>query len=149
MYFAFLHTHNILRWAVLILGVLVIVKAIQGLSGEKSYISTGARRASVIFTGLLHLQIILGLGLYLLSPFIEAAMMDMQATMADKAVRFFVAEHPMVMVVAAVLMTIGGIVAKNAATDQQRHRKLLIFAGVTMALVLWGIPWNRALFPGM
>jgi hypothetical protein len=147
VYNAFLHTHNVLRWFVLVLGVLAVVKAAQGISGDRDY--APARRAGVLFTGLLHLQLLLGLALFLLSPFIASALADMKATMADAAVRFFVAEHPTVMVVAAILMTIGGIVAKNAATDAARHRKLLVFAGITMALVLWGIPWQRPMMPGL
>lgn len=148
MYSALLHSHNLLRWAVLLLGVLALVRAWRGIGGTVPY-AAGARRAGVLFTASLHLQLVLGLLLFLVSPFIEGAMTDMKATMADKAVRFFVAEHPTLMVAAAILMTVGGIVAKNAANDAARHRKLLVFAGITMALVLWGIPWQRALFPGM
>ena len=147
MYSAFLHTHNVLRWFVLVLGVLAIVKAAQGMSGDRGY--APARRAGVLFMGSLHLQLLLGLALFLLSPFIEGAMYDMKATMAEAAVRFFVVEHPSVMIAAAILMTIGGIVAKNAANDAAKHRKLLIFAGITMAMVLWGIPWQRPMMPGM
>lgn len=147
MHSALLHSHNLLRWVVLLLGILALVKAAQGLGGDRPY--PAARRAGVLFTASLHLQLVLGLLLFLVSPFIETAMADMKATMADRALRFFIAEHPVIMVAAAVLMTIGGIVAKNAASDASRHRKLLVFAGLTMALVLWGIPWQRALFPGM
>jgi hypothetical protein len=147
MHSAFLHTHNLLRWVVLILGVIALYQAAKGLNGRTPY--AGARRAGVLFTASLHLQLLLGLALFLVSPTIERAMADMRATMADASVRFFVAEHPTLMVVAAVLMTIGGIVAKNATNDAARHRKLLIFGAVTLALILFGIPWQRALLPGM
>lgn len=147
MYSALLHTHNLLRWVVLILGVLTIVKAAQGLSGARAYAAT--RRFTAMFMGSLHLQLLLGLLLYMNSPAVKAAMRDMEATMADSALRFIVAEHPVLMVVAAILMTVGSIIAKNAANDAAKHRKALIFAGITMAIVLYGIPWSRALFPGM
>jgi len=147
MHPALLHTHNLLRWVVLILGVLALVKAYQGISGDRPY--AAARRVGVFFTAALHLQLLLGLALFMVSPFIKLAMSDMRATMTDPATRFFVAEHPTLMVIAVVLMTIGGIVAKNAANDAARHRKALVFIGITMALILWGIPWQRALFPGM
>lgn len=147
MYSALLHTHNLLRWVVLILGVLTIVKAAQGLSGARAYATT--RRFTAMFMGSLHLQLLLGLLLYMNSPAVKAAMRDMQATMADSALRFIVAEHPVLMVVAAIVMTVGAIISKNAANDAAKHRKALIFAGITMAIVLYGIPWSRALFPGM
>lgn len=147
MYAALLHSHNLLRWVILALGVYAFVRAAQGVSGDRPYAS--ARRAGVFFTASLHLQLLLGLALFLVSPFIKALLADMRATMSDAATRFFVAEHPTVMVVAIVLMTIGGIVAKNAANDAARHRKLLIFTGITMVMILWAIPWARPLVPGM
>lgn len=147
MHPALLHTHNLLRWVVLVLGVIALVRAYQGVSGDRPY--AAARRIGVFFTAALHLQLLLGLALYMVSPFITLAMSDMRTTMQDAATRFFVAEHPMVMIAAVVLMTIGGIVAKNATNDAARHRKALVFLAITMLLLLWGIPWQRALFPGM
>lgn len=147
MYFPILHTHNALRWLVLALGVAVLVRAAQGLRGDRPYAK--ARRVGVLFTAALHLQLLLGLALFVVSPFVKHAMADVRSTMADAAVRFFIAEHPAIMVAAVLLMTVGGIVAKNAADDASRHRKLLTFAVVTMALLLYGIPWQRALLPGM
>lgn len=147
MHSALLHTHNLLRWAVLILGVLAFVKALQGMKGDRPY--APARGAGVLFTASLHLQLLLGLLLYMVSPAIKAIMRDMQAAMGDAGMRFIVAEHPTIMVLATILMTIGGIIAKNAANDAAKHRKAAIFIGITMAMVLWGIPWQRALFPGM
>lgn len=147
MHSALLHTHNLLRWVVLVLGVLTVVKAAQGISGDRPY--AGTRKFTAMFMGSLHLQLLLGLLLFLFSPTVKAAMRDMEATMADAGMRFIVAEHPTLMVIAAIVMTVGSIVSKNAATDAARHRKALIFSGITMAIVLWGIPWQRALFPGM
>ena len=147
MHAALLHSHNLLRWIVLALGVWAFIRAWQGISGDRPY--APARRAGVFFTASLHLQLLLGIALFLVSPFIKALMADMQATMSDAAMRFFVAEHPTVMVIAVVLMTIGGIVAKNAPTDAARHRKLLVFTTITMAMILWAIPWARPLVPGM
>jgi hypothetical protein len=147
MHSALLHTHNLLRWAVLILGVIAFVKALQGMKGDRPY--GPARGAGLLYTASLHLQLLLGLLLYMVSPAVKAIMRDMQAAMGDSGMRFIVVEHPTIMVVATILMTIGGIIAKNAANDASKHRKAAIFIGITMGMVLWGIPWQRALFPGM
>jgi len=147
MYSIILLSHNTLRWFVLALGIATLVTAVQGLRGTQPYAK--ARRIGVFFTASLHLQLLLGLSLFAISPFIREAMGNMQATMADSARRFFIAEHPSLMVAATILMTIGGIVAKNAADDRTRHRKLLTFAAITFVMLLAGIPWQRALFPGM
>ena len=147
MHSVLLLSHNALRWLILVAGVLTIVRAVQGLRGDRPY--AAARRVGVLFMVSLHVQLLTGLLLFVVSPFIVAAMADMKATMADSATRFFVAEHPTLMVIAVVVMTVGSIVAKNAAEDGARHRKLLVFAVVTMLLLLAGIPWQRALVPGM
>lgn len=147
MNIALLHLHNLLRAVILVLAVLTLVKAVQGLGGAKPYAPT--RRVGVMFMVSLHAQLVLGLGLFLLSPLVEAAMADMQTAMADRAVRFFIAEHPMLMVAAVIVQTVGSIIAKNAADDRARHRKLLAFTVVTVVLLLAGIPWQRPLLPGM
>ncbi len=138
-----LHAHNLMRWVILVAGVAALVAAVRGLPGTRPYAT--ARRIGVAFTAALHLQLLLGLALFFTSPFVDAAMRDMRATMADAPTRFFIAEHPTVMVAAVILATIGGIVAKNAADDAARHRKALVFLAVTMAMLLWGIPWQRPL----
>lgn len=147
MHAALLHTHNLLRWVVLVAGVYAIMKAVAGLSGDRPY--AAARRATAMFMGSVHLNLLLGLLLFVFSPIVKAAMYDMAVTMADKDMRFIIAEHPTFMVLAAVLVTIGSIVSKGRPTDQARHRAAAIFMSITMLLILAGIPWKRALFPGM
>lgn len=142
-----LHSHNALRWVVLIAGLLTLVKAAQGLRGDRPY--AGARRVGVVYMASLHLQLVLGLLLFVVSPLIQQSMANMAATMKDAPTRFFIAEHPTLMVIAVVVATVGSIVSKNAADDAARHRKLLVFTVVTFLLLLAGIPWQRPLMPGM
>jgi cytochrome c biogenesis factor len=147
MHPAFLHTHNLLRWLVLIAGVITVLQAVQGLKGDRPY--ARARRTGVLFMASLHLQLIIGLVLFVVSPYVQRAMGDMAATMKDPGTRFFIAEHPTLMVIAVVVATVGSIVAKNARDDAARHRKLLTFTVVTLLFLLAGIPWQRPLMPGM
>lgn len=147
MHPAFLHTHNALRWLVLIAGVITVLQAVRGLKGDRPYAS--ARRTGVLFMASLHLQLLIGLVLFVVSPYVQQAMGNMAATMKDPGTRFFIAEHPTLMVIAVVVATVGSIVAKNATDDAARHRKLLTFTVVTLLLLLAGIPWQRPLMPGM
>jgi uncharacterized membrane protein len=147
MHAALLHTHNILRWVVLALGLLAIARAFAGLSGGVPY--DRARRASAMFMGSVHLQLLLGLLLLMNSPIVKAAMRDMEATMQDASLRQVVVEHPTLMVLAAILVTIGAIVSKNQKTDAAKHKFGAVFMTLTMVVILAGIPWQRALLPGM
>lgn len=147
MHPALLHTHNLLRWVVLLAGVVTLVQALRGLDGTRPY--AGTRKVGLLFMSGLHLQLVIGLTLFVVSPFVQGAMANMEVTMADRALRFFIAEHPTMMVAAVVIATVGSIVAKNAADDRARHRKALVFTAVTLLLILAGIPWQRPLMPGM
>ncbi|MDQ8178395.1 MAG: hypothetical protein P2973_03850 [Gemmatimonadota bacterium] len=146
MYAAILHTHNALRWLVLVAGILAVLRTLQGLNGTTPF--AAARQLGLTFTAALHLQVITGLTLFVVSPLIQAAMGDMPGTMKNAPLRFFIAEHPTLMVVAAIVATIGGIVAKNAPDDAKRHRKALAFTVATLALIFAGIPWDRPWMPG-
>jgi hypothetical protein len=147
MHPAFLHSHNALRWLVLLAGVITVLQAVQGLKGDRPY--ARARRTGVLFLASLHLQLVIGLVLFVVSPYVQQAMGNMAATMKDPGTRFFIAEHPTLMVIAVVVATVGSIVAKHAKDDAARHRKLLTFTVVTLLLLLAGIPWQRPLMPGM
>jgi hypothetical protein len=83
------------------------------------------------------------------SPLVKAAMRDMEATMQDPALRKVVVEHPFLMVVAAILVTVGALVSKNQKTDAAKHKFGAVFMTLTLVVILAGIPWQRALLPGM
>ena len=55
-----IHLHNALRWVVLIAGVVAIVKAILNASAGKPY----QKGAGTVFVASLHLELVLGLGIY-------------------------------------------------------------------------------------
>ena len=63
---ALLAAHNVMRWIILALAILTLVKAAQGLRGGLPYAE--ARRVGAMFMGSLHLQLVLGLLLFLTSP---------------------------------------------------------------------------------
>ena len=137
--------HNLLRWAVLLTGLLAVVQAVRGLGGRIPFAKT--RPLLLAFTANLHLQLLIGLTLFVVSPTVKAYLADMSATMKDGSRRFFIAEHPTLMVVAVLLATIGGVIAKNAPDDAARHRRALGFTVVTLLVLLAGIPWSRPLLP--
>jgi hypothetical protein len=147
MHSALLHTHNLLRWVVLVLGVLAIVRQAQGIGGRIPY--DRARKAAAMFMGSVHLQLLLGLLLLMNSPTVRAAMRDMETTMQDAALRKVVIEHPALMVGAALVVTWGAMLSKSRPTDANRHQVGLVTMSLSLIVILAGIPWGRALFPGM
>ena len=154
MYNGLLHTHSFLRWILLIVLVLAIISAFRGMFGKKGYSSMDnkLRMYTVILT---HVQIVVGLILFFVSPLTKGAMADMKATMGKTMERFFTVEHTLMMVVAAVLITMGSAMAKRQTEDVLKHKKIAIWFTIALIIIFMAIPWpfraeiGRALFPGM
>lgn len=138
--------HSLVRWAVLLLGVVALLRARKGLHGGADYAS-GARRSLAIFTMSLHLQLLLGLILFGTSPLTRGAMKDMGAAMKDPGTRFFIAEHPTLMIAGVVVATLTGVIARRGPDEAVRHRRAAIGIALTLGLILAGIPWERAMVP--
>ena len=104
--------HQILRWLVLILGVVAIGRAFKG-----GPFTPGHRGGNIAFLGTTHLTVIVGLLLWAaFSPMTEAAFADFGAAMKDSVLRFYAVEHPFLMILAAVLVTVGNVKSKKAAS---------------------------------
>lgn len=130
------HAHSGLRWLVLISLMLAIINAIIKTRGSKTFTASDKKLSlfALIFT---HLQLVLGLVLYSISPKVVFA----ASSMSDRVLRFFLVEHISLMLVAIILITIGYSKSKRALSDSKRFRYILIFYAIGLILILAGIPW--------
>lgn len=133
--------HLYLRWAVLILAVLVIVKALIGYAQKKDF-TAGDARNGLFFMISADVQLLLGLLLYFwLSPVGLKAFSTGQA-MKVPELRYFAVEHITVMLIAWVLIHVGRSRVKKLRSDVARHKTSLIFYGIALVLILSRIPWT-------
>src|SRR5262245_8515236 len=141
MYSAFLLIHSLLRWVVILAGLLAIGRAISGMTGRRPW--TPADNSSVKFFGIaFDLQVVIGLLLYVwLSPFIRDAWGDMAATMRNAPLRFFAVEHLFGMLIAVVLVQVGRAKIRKATDPARKHKLTAIFFGIAMVVILLSIPW--------
>ena len=143
MYQLFNSLHSYLRWILLLLLVIVVVKALLGWLGKKPFEKLD-NTLSVSLLGATHLQALLGLILYFfLSPITQSAFGDFGAAMKDKYLRFYAVEHLTIMLLAVVMIQLGRTLSKKAIGDQSKHKKLLIYTAIGLVLVLAGIPWDK------
>jgi len=149
MYAFILAVHNILRWVVLILLILALVRAFWGWFGRREWTSTD-RKVGMFYSVSLDVQLLLGLILYfVLSPITKLAFGDFGAALANTDLRFFVFEHLLMMVLAVVFAHVGVAVAKRADESIQKHRRTAIWFGLSLLAILLGMPWFRPLLPGL
>ena len=147
MYPYVLVLHNIVRWFVLLAGVAAVFLAWRGWLGRRQWTAVEAR-ATRAFTGLLDLQFLIGLSLYVFfSPLTRAGFRDFGAAMGDPSLRYFLMEHPVIMIAAIAVAHIGTVKVKKAATDAERFQRASIWFGLALAAIAGFIPWARPLVP--
>ncbi|MEZ4983478.1 MAG: cytochrome B [Saprospiraceae bacterium] len=134
MYNGLLHAHSGLRWLVLLFLVAAIAMAWSAWSKRTPYPSGKMPLLGLIFT---HLQLVIGLVLYFISPKVQFA----SGVMKDSLLRFYTVEHITLMLLAIVLITIGYSKAKRQAGDAAGHKTIFNYYLIGLVLILVSIPW--------
>jgi hypothetical protein len=133
--------HSLVRWVVVIAGIIAVIMAYAGWFGNRRWTSSTVR-LNMLFTTFLDLNVLLGFFLYfILSPLTRGALQNMGDAMKDSNVRFFTVEHLLIMLVAVVVAHIGSSRAKKAADDKGKFKQAAIFFTIAMILIFLGIPW--------
>ena len=115
MYTGLLHLHNSLRWLILLLALITLLKYFMGWFSQKSWRKSD-NILSIVFTSVMDLQLLTGLVLYFfVSPITQAAFQDFGAAMKNADLRFYAVEHFLMMLIAVVLVHIGRSKSKKAA----------------------------------
>jgi hypothetical protein len=153
MYLPFLVLHSVLRWLVLLAGVLAVSRALAGLLGRRPWTPTDDRSGR-LFVISIDVQTLIGLVLYgVLSPITQGAFEDMAVAMRDATLRFWAVEHIVMMLAALVLAHVGRARSSGgAAPDLVRHRRAAIFFTIALVVIFVAMPWPwareaRPLFP--
>lgn len=126
-------------WAYLAVLVLVIavVNSFIGKSSQKEFTAKDRKIALFALIGT-HIQLLVGLALYFLSPLGSAVFGQMK----NEAYRLTSLEHPLVNIIAIVLITMGWSKHKNATASEGKFKSIAIFYGLGLVLILSRIPWN-------
>jgi hypothetical protein len=131
-------------WAYLVLVILIVavVNAIIGFTQKKQFTDKDLR-IGLFALIVCHIQLLIGLVWYFMSPWFNALTTDAGALMKDKAVRLLAVEHPVMMIVAIVFITIGWSKHKKKTTDAAKFKTFVIFYGIGLILILSKIPWSN------
>jgi len=114
---------------VLVMLLIVIVKSLLGLVNKKPFVKLD-NTLSLILLIATHIQVVAGLLLYFVSPFVKFG----SETMSDKFTRYWTVEHIFAMIIAVVLITAARSTSKKMTDATARHKRLFIFN--TLALVI-------------
>ena len=131
MYQYLLQAHSGIRYLVLLALVVVIIKALMGLINKQPYSNVDNKLGLYLFI-FTHTQLLLGLILYFVSPFVQFG----STTMSDKATRYWTVEHVFAMLIAVVLITLARSTSKRMTDDTLKHKRMLIFNTIALVVIV-------------
>ncbi|HLV15446.1 MAG TPA: hypothetical protein VKY41_09715 [Xanthomarina sp.] len=132
-------------WAYLVLLVLVmaVVNSIIKQVGKKDYDNNKDYSLFLIAFILSHIQLLLGLVLYFVSPrfnlFSQSGMGEIMKSSVD---RLYLVEHPLINIIAIALITIGYAKHKKQLLSNGKFKTISVFYGIGLVLFLSRIPWS-------
>ncbi len=145
--------HSYLRWVVVALGLVVLVRSLSGWRTNRAW-EPADNRAQVSFVSALDIQMLVGLVMYFaLSPVTAAFLAGPKAAMKDPQLRFFGVEHQFAMLLGVIVVHAFRSIGKKKV-DRARHRFTAIGVLVWVVLVIAAMPWpgtshGRPLFRGL
>tara|TARA_B100000965_G_C19324286_1_gene640108 strand:- start:27 stop:422 length:396 start_codon:yes stop_codon:yes gene_type:complete len=125
---------------VLILGIL---NAITGKIKGKDFESKDLRISlfGLIFS---HIQLLIGLILYFVSPWFEQwSNLGIGGVMKDAQARLYLVEHSFANIFAIVLITMGWSLHKRQSDPEKKFMRIALFYGFGLLLLLSRIPWEN------
>ena len=131
-------------WAYLVLAMIIIgsLNALFKFFGKKEFHAIDFRIA--LFTLIVtHLQLLIGLILYFVSPWGLKNISNNGMGGLDSFARLLAVEHPFVNILAVVLITIGYSKHKKKLTSTPKFKMLAIFYSLGLVLILSRIPWSN------
>ena len=126
---------------VIIILIASVINALIGLFWKKEYGSKDFRVS--LFTLIVsHIQLLIGLILYFVSPKFEQWSIMGSEVMKTAGVRLYLVEHPLINIIAIVLITIGYSKHKKKLTSISKFKTILIFYILGLVCLLSRIPWD-------
>ncbi len=126
-------------WAYLALLLLLfaVVNSLIGYSSKKEFLSKD-RKIALFALIAIHIQLVVGLILYFVSPLGKASLGEMK----DAALRLTSLEHPLINLIAIALITVGWSRHKKMTDSESKFKSISIFYTAGLILILARIPWS-------
>lgn len=132
--------HSTLAYIALAVLILAVINAIYGLLNKKLF-ATKDLRLSLFALIFCHLQLVIGLILYFIS---EKGMkaFEIEGAMKNSGLRLTMLEHPLINIIAIVLITVGWSKHKKQESQNGKFKKIAVFYTLGLLLILSRIPWT-------
>lgn len=136
MYNMLKHSHSGIRWILLALLIYAIFNAYTKWKGNNKY-EEKDRKLNLFTLIATHVQFLIGLGLYFISPKVQFTGEVMKSAVG----RFYTVEHFSMMLIAVILITVGNAKSKRMADDGKKFKSVFTYFLIALILILVSIPW--------
>mgnify|MGYP001181629576 CR=1 FL=1 len=134
--------HSFWAYIVLLILVVAIGNALLGKFMNKSF-TIKDLRISLFALIVTHIQLLVSLILYFVSPRFSAWQEGVGAVMEDASLRLYLVEHPVTNILAVVLITMGWSMHKRQAKSSKKFLRIGLFYLLGTVLLLSRIPWSE------
>ena len=133
--------HSYWAFIVLILLIFAIANAFFGIVKNKTFDSSDFRRSLFVLISS-HIQFLIGLILYFVSPWFGKWASLGMGVIQDSQARLYLVEHPITNLLAIILITMGWSMHKRQSLDAKKFSRIGIFYFLGLLLLLLRIPWS-------
>ncbi|MGC6423211.1 MAG: hypothetical protein ACON47_09275 [Flavobacteriaceae bacterium] len=130
-------------WAYLVL-IGLLAATINALLGRVQNRAFRAQDLRLSLFGLIfsHIQLLIGLILYFVSPWFQQWSQGVGAVMKNAESRLYLVEHPTTNILAIILITMGWSMHKRQNQDVKKFSRIGFFYALGLLLLLSRIPWQ-------
>lgn len=139
MYTGLQHLHSGIAYLVLLVLIVVITLMLVGALTGREFTEKDRKIAMIAFI-FSHVQLLIGLILYFVSPLGFQLLAGGEA-MSDPALRLTALEHPLINIIAIAIISIGYIRAKKLTLAKSKFRSIYMMYAIGLLLILSRIPW--------
>lgn len=139
MYTGLKHLHSYLAYVLLAAIIFSLIYAVYKFA-TKNQFDEKVRKAALAGFIASHLQLLIGIVLYLLSP-LGLSNFSSEA-MGSSVSRLYILEHPVMMIIGIALISVGYIKAKKPGDDASRFKTVILFYTLGLIFMLSRIPWQ-------
>ncbi|MBT8274049.1 MAG: hypothetical protein KJO77_09595 [Bacteroidia bacterium] len=141
MYDTLKNLHSYWAYFVIFILLVAVVTAIYGLVSKKEF-SDKALRIALFALIVSHIQLLIGLILYFVSPMFDLWSSLGGEVMKNATARLFLVEHPLVNIIAVILITVGFSKHKKKTSSSSKYKTIMIFYALAFLLLMSRIPWD-------
>ena len=142
MYQVIKQLHSLSAYLVLAVLIAAVINALMGYFKKKEYFEVKDLRLSLFALIFSHIQLLLGLIVYFVSPRFQMWNEGAKTVMKNAELRQLLLEHPLINIIALTLITIGWSKLKKQTEVRAMFAKIALFYGLALICLLSMIPYR-------